>query len=340
MPGKWHQVESAEEFKAHQQREWDEMDEVLHLRMSSRGAPGPKFRRGTPRRAEPSCRPYSVAEFAAIVEKANTTGSPPQAERPEATIAIHPNRQFLHVRRTRPEPIPWGSAPSQAEEVCAYDQGPGRRSWSPIPPTSGPPRLVFQPPRPASEKASPSVAPYLVSIDTTLKELDAELTQSRLMTPYIDQVTRILERLEQREARAACAVPAAPTPSPPAEHTTRSVPRHSVPVPPVRERNTLHRYFRSSNSPPSREASYGKASNTPGVTAEHKTAQPLRQDTPPTGDSPPRRWFHTAAGKWIDLAQLDPVDWSVASTNLANSVAHLQPAFREGHMTRADVMTA
>jgi len=92
------------------ERESDAIDENLHLRMSLRGAPGPKFRRGTPRRAEPSCRPYSIAEFAAIVEKANTTGSPPQAIRSEATCAIntgsHPDRQFLQVRRYRPEPIP------------------------------------------------------------------------------------------------------------------------------------------------------------------------------------------------------------------------------------------
>jgi len=160
----------------------------------------------------------------------------------------------------------------------------------------------------------PSVTPYLVSIDTTLKELDAELTQSRLMTPYIDRVTRILERLEQREPREACPVPAAPVPSPPVEIATRPAARLSFTVPPwaVRERDTLHRYFWDTNRPPSCEANYGEAANTPGVTAEYKTAQPARQDTPPPGDGPPRRWFLTAAGAWIDLAQLGPVDWNVA----------------------------
>jgi len=157
------------------------MDEALHVRMASRGAPGPKFLRGTPRRAEASCRPYSVAEFAAIVERANTTGLPPQAVRPEATIAInngsHPNRHFLQVRRSRPEPMPWGSAPPQAEEVCAYDRGPDRRLWPPVVSSSDPPRLVIPPPRLTREKPLTSVTPYLAAIDTTLMELDAELTQ-------------------------------------------------------------------------------------------------------------------------------------------------------------------
>jgi len=213
----------------------DAANEALRIRYATRGAPGPKHRLGTPRRAEPSCRPYSVAEFAAIVERANTTGAPPQAVGPQPPVEMysgsHP-RQFLHVRRSRPEPIPWGSAPPQAEEVCAYDRGPGRRPWPPIPPTSGPPRLVFPPQRLAREKPRPSVAPYLASIDTTLKELDAELTQTRLMTPYINRVTRILERLEQREARDTCPVPAARTPSPHAEYTTRPVAQYSAPAPP------------------------------------------------------------------------------------------------------------
>jgi len=131
LPGKWNAAQVAE-YKIQLQQESDDMDETLHLRMAARGAPGPKFRRGTPRRTEPSFRPYFVAEFAAIVERANTTGSPTEAVRPDATIAVnngsHPDRQFLQVRRTRPEPIPWGSAPPQAEEVCAYDRVPGRRS--------------------------------------------------------------------------------------------------------------------------------------------------------------------------------------------------------------------
>jgi len=162
------------------------------------------------------------------------------------------------------------------------------------------------------------------------------------MTPYIDRVTRILERLEQREAREACPVPAAPIPSPHAEHTTRPVAQHDVPVPPVRERNTLHQYFerRSTNSPPTSEASYGEAGSTTSVTADYKTAQPVCQDVPPSWDGPPRRWFHTAAGEWIDLAKLDPVDWTVVSTNSSNSVAYLQPPFREGHTARGDMLTA
>jgi len=169
------------------------------------------------------------------------------------------------------------------------------------------------------------VTPYLAAIDTTLKELDAELTQSRLMTPYIDRVTRILERLEQREAREhPCPVPLAPVPLPQAEHTTGLAAR--VPVPPVRAHDTLHRYFRNTNSPPSGEADH--------MYDEHDTVQPARQDAPPTRDGPPRRWFHTAAGEWIDLAQLDPVDWEVASANLANSVALLQPPSREDHTAR------
>jgi len=202
------------------QRKTDDEDAVLHMREMTRGAQGPKFRRGIPGRAEPLCRPYSVAEFAAIVEKANTTSSPPEAVHPEATIAInngsHPDRQFLQVRRARPTLTPWGSAPPNAEEVCAYM---GKHPWPPSTSPSDPPRLVFPPPRTAREK--PSVMPYLVSIDTTLKELDTELTQSRLMTPYIDRVTRVLERLEQREAREARPVPAAPVPSRPADITIR-----------------------------------------------------------------------------------------------------------------------
>jgi len=183
------------------ERESEAIDKTLHLRMSLRGAPGPKFRRGTPRRAEPSCRPYSIAEFAAIVEKANTTVLPPPAIRSEATIAVntgaHPDRQFLQVRRSRPEPIPWGNTRPSAEEVCAYDRGLDRRPWPSTVPTSDPPRLVFPPPRLTRERPTPSVAPYLASIDTTLRGMDTELTQARLITPYIDRVTRILERLEQ-----------------------------------------------------------------------------------------------------------------------------------------------
>jgi len=54
----------------------------------------------------------------------------------------------------------------------------------------------------------------------------------------------------------------------------------------------------------------------------------------------PRKWFHTAAGEWIDLSKLGPVDWSVVSTNFSNSMAHLQPPFREGHTAREDMLTA
>jgi len=258
--------------------ESDAIDESLHIRMSLRGAPGPKFRRGTPRRAEPSSRPYSIAEFAAIVEKANTTVSPPAAIRPEATIAIntgaHPDRQFLQVRRYRPEPIPWGNVRPQALEVCAYDRGIDRRPWPSTVPTFDPPRLVFPPPRLTRER-SPSVAPYLASIDSTLKELDTELTQSRLITPYIDRLTRILERLEQREAREAC--PVTPAPPPHAEHSTRPAVR-SVPAPPVREQDTLHRYFqdntRETYSPPSSAGRHHEEDNTSGG---RETAPPTRQ---------------------------------------------------------------
>jgi len=169
----------------------------------------------------------------------------------------------------------------------------------------------------------PSVTLYLASIDTTLKELDAELTQSRLMTPYIDRVTRILEHLEQRDAREACPVPAAPTPSPHAEQT-RPATRHGVSGTLGRACNTLHRYFPHADSPPSSEASYTTQGDTSGVTAAHGIAGAAHQDTPPTEDCLPRRWFYTAAGEWIDLAKLDPVDWDMACTNLANSVAHLQ----------------
>jgi len=109
--------------------------------------------------------------------------------------------------------------------------------------------------------------------------------------------------------------------------STRPVAQQDGPVPPVREHNTLHRYFPSTDSPHSSKASYGDAGSTHGVTAVRKTTQPLRQDIQSADDDPPRRWFHTAAGEWIDLAQLDPVDWSVASTNLENSVTHLQPPF-------------
>jgi len=190
--------------------------ELLRNRMASRGAPGPKFRRGTPRRTEPSCRPYSVAEFAAIVEKANTTGSVPKAVGPQPSVAMtsdtHPDRRCLQVRCPRPEPIPWGRAPPQAEEGCAYDRAPSRRPWPLFSPASDPPRLVFPPPRPAREKSRPLVTPYLASIDTTLKELDAELVQTRQMTPFMDRVTRVLERLEQRETPEAHPVPAALTP--------------------------------------------------------------------------------------------------------------------------------
>jgi len=184
--------------------------------------------------------------------------------------------------------------------------------------------LVFPPPRFAREKPLPSITPYLVSIDTTLKELDTELTQSRLMTPYIDRVTRVLKRLEQREAREARPVLAALVPSPPADITTRPAARRSVTVPPVRERDTLHRYFQNTDSPPRREANYDEEGDTPGAT---ETAKSTRQNTPPTGDGPPRQWFHMAAGEWIDLAQLGPVDWNVATANLANSVALLQHLF-------------
>jgi len=84
--------------------------------------------------------------------------------------------------------------------------------------------------------------------------------------------------------------------------------------------------------------SYGEAAYTPDTPSE--TAKPVRLDTPPSMDVPPRRWFHTAAREWIDLSKLDPVDWGAVSTNFSNSVAHLQPPFREGHTAREDMLTA
>jgi len=323
--------------------------ELLRNRMASRGAPGPNFRRGTPRRTEPSCGPYSIAKFAAIVERANTTGSLPQAVGPQASVAMtsdtHPDQRCLQVRRSRPEPTPWGRESPQAEEVCAYDRGPDRRPWPRFPPTSDPPSLVFPPPRPARPKSRPAVVPYLASIDTTLKELDAELVQTRLMTPFMDRVTRVLERLEQREAREARPVPVAPTPPRHVEYTTRPTVQ-SAPEPPVRERNTLHRYYsRSIDSPPASEPSYREAAYTPRIqncckTVAYKPVSPVRPAKPPDGDAPPRRWFHTAAGEWIDLDKLDPVDWSAVSANFKNSVAHLQLPFREGHTAKEDMLTA
>jgi len=157
------------------------------------------------------------------------------------------------------------------------------------------------------------------------------------MTPYIDRITRILEGLEQGEAREACPVPATPIPLPHGEHTTRPATRHGVPVTLVRACNTLHRYFQHTDSPPSSEASYTTQRDTSGVVAAHGIAQSAHQDTPPTEDGLPRKWFHTAAGEWIDLAKLDPVDWDVACTNLANSVAHLQTPCRKGHTARSDL---
>jgi len=103
----------------------------LRNRYATRGAPGPKFRCGTPRRAKPLCRPYSIAEFKAIVERANATGSPPQHDGPHTSVAIdggsRTNRPFIQVTRSGPEPIPRGRSPPQADEVCAYDRRTGRR---------------------------------------------------------------------------------------------------------------------------------------------------------------------------------------------------------------------
>jgi len=201
--------------------------------------------------------------------------------------------------------------------------------------TVGPTTIGISPPRSAREKPRPSIVPYLTSIDTTLKELDAELTQSRLLAPYIDRVTCILERLEQREARESCLAQAAPVPTPPADGTTRPVATFGVTATPVRERDTLHRYFRKTNSPPSYDT-YSEAGYTPGATADNATAETARHNTPPTGDGPPRRWFHTAAGEYIDLAQLGPVDWNLATLNLAKSVALLQPPFRADQTASAE----
>jgi len=158
--------------------------------------------------------------------------------------------------------------------------------------------LVFPPPRPAREQAR-QIEPYLASIDTTLKELDAELTQAHMITPYIERVTRILERLEQREAREPCPVPAAPTPAPPAVYT---------PTPVVQ--NTMFKYFprRSTGSPPDSEVSDSEAAPAPDTPSEN--AKPVRLDTPPSEGVPPRR-FLTAAGEWIDLSQPLTGEWSL-----------------------------
>jgi len=195
--------------------------------------------------------------------------------------------------------------------------------------------LVFPPPRTAREKPRPSIVPYLTFIDTTLKKLDAELTQSPLLTPYIDRVTRILERLEQREARESRLIQAAPVSTPSAGITTSPAAPFDVTAPLVRERDTLHQYFRKTDSPPSYDTD-----SEGGATAVHTTAKPACQDTPPTGDGPPRRWFHTAAGEYIDLALLGPVDWNLATTNLAKSVALLQPPFRADQTARAEEIPA
>jgi len=137
-------------------------------------------------------------------------------------------RLFIQAKRSRPEPIPWGSSPPDAAEVCAYDRGVGRRSYSNLT-ASEHPHLVFPPPPPAREHAR-QLKPYLASIDTTLKELDTELTQARLITPYIERVTRMLERLEQWEAHETCAVPAAPIPVPPVVYMPPPVAPHTVQV--------------------------------------------------------------------------------------------------------------
>jgi len=207
-----------------------------------------------------------------------------------------------------------------------------RRPWPATVPTSDPPRLVFPPPRLTRERSTSSVAPYLASIDNTLRELDVELTQARLITPYIDRVTCILERLEQRDAREACPVATAPPSH--AEHSTRPSAR-SVPAPPLRERDTLHRYFRDNNSPPISARRYSEDHSTP---VKRETAPPAHQYAPHIG--PPRRWFHTAAGDWIDMKKIDPVDWDVASANLAHSVALLSSPVRGNHKAREEAMSA
>jgi len=309
--GEWTQIQAAERDREKQRAVAIET-ELLRNRYATRGAPGPRFRRGTPRRTEPVCRPYSVAEFAAIVERANKTGALPQSvgPQPSVTMNAHPDRHLAQVRRTRPEPIPWGRAPPQADEVCAYDRAPGRRPWPPWPtfPIAAfePPRLVFPPPppRPARPRSRPAVAPYLASIDTTLKELDAELVQTRLMTPFMDRVTRVLERLEQREAREARHAPAVPTLPPRAMYTSRPVEPDVPETPPERQRNTLHRYYqRSIDSPPASEASRGDVSHTPRILScckmpEYHTAKPVRPVMQPSEDGPHKR-VYTAASEAV-----------------------------------------
>jgi len=151
--------------------------------------------------------------------------------------------------------------------------------------------LVFPPPRPAREHAR-QLEPYLASIDTTLKELDAELTQAHLITPYIDRVTRILERLEQREARETCTVPAAPIPEPRAAYMSPPVAQHCVPARPEKKGNTILQYF---SRPSSSEASRSKAAWAPDAPSE--TATPVWPDTPPSEGVPPTQVVPYSGGR-------------------------------------------
>jgi len=84
-------------------------------------------------------------------------------------------------------------------------------------------------------------------------------------------------------------------------------------VPPEKTGNTILQYFsrRSTDSSPNSEAAY--APDTPSA-----MATPVRPDTPPIEGVTPRRWFHTAAGEWIDLSKLGPVDWGAVSDKFSN----------------------
>jgi len=95
----------------------------------------------------------------------------------------------------------------------------------------------------------------------------------------------------------------------------------------------MFKYFprRSTGSPPSSTDS--EAAPAPDTPSE--TAKPIRLDTLPSEGVTPRR-FLTAAGEWIDLSQLGPVDWGAVSDNFSKLVAHLQPQYHEGHTARED----
>jgi len=103
----------------------------------------------------------------------------------------------------------------------------------------------------------------------------------------------------------------------------------------------LFQYFprRSTDSLPRESESEAPAPAAAKPRTPRETAGPVRLDTPPSESVPHRGWFHTA-GEWMDLSQLDPVDWGAVFAKFSNSVVHLQPPYREGHTAREDELTA